>query len=676
MLRSNKLWLVVLLIPFIMMAGSDNTKKIVHLKAPQFVSAKPGIIEVTQSNGVKLNIQLFGDEHTHYAQTVDGYTIIQDETGVYRYAELDNKGDLVMSPVEVNDPESRGRSESRFLRGLQKDLRYSAAQKQLSRDRFVQNEEGLSNVQFAGVSGTFPTTGTRKFLVILVNFTNKSFVTTQASFNTLMNGTSNDSFRKFYLNNSFNQLTVNSTVVGPYTLSGSMSTYGANDSGGNDVNPRLMVQEAVDKAEQAGVNFAEYDNDGNGSVDGIMVVHAGYGEEAGAPAETIWSHRWTLSTYARTYDGKTINDYTTVPELYGASGSTITGVGVVVHEFGHNLGCPDTYDTDGTGSGGSSWDMKKWDVMASGSWNNSGNTPPLHNAYARWKLGWLAPTTLTSTQNITVNAATSNNQAYLYNTPTSGEFFMIENRQQTGWDAYLPGHGLLVIHVDENWIAGSGAGNKVNATPTHQGIDLEEADNVRDVATYAADPFPGTGGKTSFTDTTTPNSKAWSGANTNKPLSNIVENAGVITLTFTAGGSSYCTAASTNCTDEWISNVTVGSLNKTSTASFYSDFTSTSVNLSRSASVSCSVTPGYRSSQYTEYTRIWIDYNRDGDFADTGEQVFSKSGAGKLSGTFTVPSTASVGATRMRVALKYGSYAANCGSYTYGEVEDYTVNIQ
>lgn len=147
-------------------------------------------------------------------------------------------------------------------------------------------------------------------------------------------------------------------------------------------------------------------------------------------------------------------------------------------------------------------------------------------------------------------------------------------------------------------------------------------------------------------------------------------------ITVTSPGLNYCASASTNASSEWISNVTVGALNKTSTSSKYSDFTSLSVNVTRGASVSCSVTPAFSGSSYTEYFRIWIDYNKDGDFADSGEQVFSKSGKAKVSGTFTVPSTAKTGATRMRVSMKYSAYPTYCETFNYGEVEDYTVNIQ
>jgi len=648
---------------------------------PQFVMAQPGPIEVNQSDGTTITIFLNGDERGHYAQTTDGYTILQDKCGIYYYAETDRWGNMLMSTVKANNPENRNEMEIGFLESIPKEIRQSEFQQMTARSQ-QQNETGnedpwLSESKFAKISGTFPSTGTRKFLVILVNFTDKTFVKTANDLDTLFN-VGSGSFKAFYQDNSFNLLTVDSTIVGPYTLSGNMALYGANDSYGDDVNPRLMVREAVDLANADGVDFSQYDNDGNGYVDGIMVVHAGYGEEAGASANCIWSHRWALGgTYYRYYDGVYINDYSTVPELYGNSGSTLTGVGVVVHEFGHNLGCPDTYDTDYTGSGGQSFHLQKWDVMASGSWNNNGKNPAMHNPYAKWKLGWQTPVDLTGITSITLPNAEQNNISYKYGTPTAGEFFMVENRQQTGtWDTYLPGHGLLIYHIDENYINSMYA-NTFNCTPSHQGIDLEEADNLWSSANYAGDPFPGTAGITSFTDTSTPNSLAWNNADTAKPITNIAENSGVITFQFSDGsGINYCSSGSGNSSNEWIANIKIENLDKTSGASSYSDYTANTINLTKGATYILSLTPGYAVGySAAECWRIWIDYNKDGDFTDTGEQVYSKSKSGIASGSMVISASVSTGTTRMRVAMSPGSFPSSCGTFTAGEVEDYTVNI-
>ena len=159
---------------------------------------------------------------------------------------------------------------------------------------------------------------------------------------------------------------------------------------------------------------------------------------------------------------------------------------------------------------------------------------------------------------------------------------------------------------------------------------------------------------------------------TNAAGSNTLTKTNYITVT----EPTYCSCASTNCTYEWISSVKIGSVTKTSTASNYSDFTSTVINMTRGASVSLTLTPKFKSTKYTEYWKVWIDYNKDGDFGDTGEQVYSGSGTSAKTGSFTVPSTALTGNTRIRVVMRDNSTVPNCGTFTYGEVEDYTANIQ
>lgn len=148
--------------------------------------------------------------------------------------------------------------------------------------------------------------------------------------------------------------------------------------------------------------------------------------------------------------------------------------------------------------------------------------------------------------------------------------------------------------------------------------------------------------------------------------------------TLSGGGVTYCTSKGNNTNDEYISKVQVGSINYSSGAAGYSDFTSQSTNLSKGSTYTITVTPAWTGSAYPEGYAVWIDYNADGDFADTGELVWSKaaSTATPATGTFTVPATAVNGATRMRVSMKYNGVPAACETFSYGEVEDYTVNIQ
>ena len=187
----------------------------------------------------------------------------------------------------------------------------------------------------------FPTTGNRKLICILIGFKDKAFTKTKTDFDNLFNqvgynaGGATGSVKDFYLENSYNQFNLTVDVAGPYTASQNMSYYGANDASGNDVRPRELVLEAINFADPT-VNFANYDNDNDGTVDGVYIIYAGYGEEAGGGANAIWAHAWQISPVVR--DGKTISKYSCSAELRGSSGTTITAIGVICHEFGHVLG--------------------------------------------------------------------------------------------------------------------------------------------------------------------------------------------------------------------------------------------------------------------------------------------------------------------------------------------------
>jgi Zn-dependent metalloprotease len=151
------------------------------------------------------------------------------------------------------------------------------------------------------------------------------------------------------------------------------------------------------------------------------------------------------------------------------------------------------------------------------------------------------------------------------------------------------------------------------------------------------------------------------------------------TSSFTTTGctTTYCTSRGTNTTYEYISRVALGTINNTSgNNSGYGNYTSLSTNLAGNTAYTITLVPGFASTAYSEFWKVYIDYNHNGVFTDAGENVVSTSGTTSKTATFTVPTTALNGPTRMRVQMKYGSYATNsCTSFTYGEVEDYTVNV-
>lgn len=153
---------------------------------------------------------------------------------------------------------------------------------------------------------------------------------------------------------------------------------------------------------------------------------------------------------------------------------------------------------------------------------------------------------------------------------------------------------------------------------------------------------------------------------------------GTTTFTTIDGSTTvYCDSASTNVNDEFISNVQLNTINNTSGAQFYSDFSAISTDLNEGETYTISVTPTWTGTIYAEGYSVWIDYNNNGDFDDAGELVWSKSPStdSNNSGSFTIPNGTSETSVRMRVSMKYNAIPTSCETFTYGEVEDYTINL-
>lgn len=361
-------------------------------------------------------------------------------------------------------------------------------------------------------AGNYPTVGKVRNLAVIVEFSDVKFSSMPDPYDyfhrmlneegfTWSNG-ANGSARDFYIASSDGKFLPEFDVVGPVTLSREASYYGK-DEGTQDSRMGEFLKEVLDKIDPE-VNFADYDTDGDGFIDNIYFFYAGYGQ-ADHPKGTdfIWPHSadamvaWELNLE---YDGKKFNHYATSNEIrYSASGDNQpTGVGTFVHEFGHVLGLMDHYDT---AYNMFSFGLGSMDTMASGSYNNNMHTPPLFSGYERAVLGWMDYTDVEDpTDGIIDLPWIGNGQAQALRVKVSGkdsEWFVLENRQQSGWDAYLPAHGLLIWHIDE--VEERWDNNTVNTDSSHQLIDIIEVDGIGSDASRGGDTMPGTAGVTSLT---------------------------------------------------------------------------------------------------------------------------------------------------------------------------------
>ena len=520
------------------------------------VPAYPYPITFTQPDGDTLTVVMKGDEFIKFAETEDGYTLMYDAEGSLCYAQQNANGDIEPSKYVAKSKRKRTAGEANFLRTVSPNLPYSKAQ--LNIFSGIRKAQASENAR----EKAFPTVGQRKLLCILVDFKDKKFTRTQAEFNNIFNQVNcnfqgaKGSVRDYFLEASYGKLDLSVDVAGQFTASQEMAYYGVNDASGYDIHPRELVTEACSLAYNSGVDFSIYDNDKDGNVDGIYVIYAGYGEEAGGGADCIWAHAWSIPPVQ--FNGVWISSYSCSPELRGYSGTNITNIGVICHEFGHILGAPDYYDTD-YGIGGQYQGLGIWDLQASGAWNDNGCTPAHPNPRSKiYTYNWATVTELDVPQIVKIPPSIDDNTAfYRINTATPGEYFLLENRQQKKFDTYLPGKGLMIYRCLSTI---ESSGNDINATHPQQFYPISANATFQlptaNSSTYGtinseSCPWPNRGSwpqwivKNQFTDDTTPCMKSWANVNTGKPMTNIAENTttGEITFTF-MGKTGYIIQAS------------------------------------------------------------------------------------------------------------------------------------
>lgn len=502
----------------------------------QAVPAYPKAVRCMQPDGTMVTIVLQGDEFKHWAETTDGYTLLRNAAGYWTYACQDADGNLRPSSVIAGDVPQYAEAAKKIKRMAQKHLRFSVTQCASAYERRADCAAHTTPQRKSLI-------GAKRILVVLAAYPDVNFGHTRRAFQDLYNKTNyrdnnaQGSVHDYYNEDSYGKLNLQADIVGPVMLSHNRSYYGGNDGDDKDSNARAMVAEIVDAIADS-VNFSNYDFDNDGSVDGLHIIFAGHGEEAGASSSAIWSHKWSISP-SKFYDGVYISSYSCSPECRGNSGNKITRIGVICHELGHVFGADDYYDTDYSENGQYSG-TGDWDIMASGSWNNSGITPPHHNPYVKaYDYGWVTPKDITHSATVTMHASTDHDTSYYrINTKTPGEYYLLENKQQDGFNSYVPGHGLLIYHKHASWPSYGGnsthpqqfyvvcatapTAQPTNATSSYGDVNQTDA------------TFPGTGLRTAFTDQTIPSAKAWNGASTEKPLTNICENTATKVITFNA----------------------------------------------------------------------------------------------------------------------------------------------
>lgn len=508
------------------------------------VPAYPFPTEYTQPNGEVILIQMHGDEHFHYATTGNSFLVCMGKDNFFAYATISAEGNLVAGDVRVSKTILKSQ-EAELLKSDSKEFIEGLKKPALDRILLekIESQQGEVSQRSSLKTSSKKIEGNMKSLVILANFIDEKITVSnpQQAFSNMLNQAgysangSTGSSRDYFLENSNGAFSPEFDVYGPIELPNEMAYYGENNAAGNDKRPQEMILHACQQAKllYPGLNFKDYDTNGDGILDNVFVFYAGYSEAESNKTRpnTIWPHKSSLNYLNVKIDSTLLGSYACTAELRGSSATNMSNIGVFTHEFGHVLGLPDFYDTDGAVNGLGAG-LGSWSIMDVGSYSNEARTPPAYSAVEKYALGWQDPILLSpqsETQNLSLNP--SSNNSYMINCSDPREFFILEARGKAGWDTYLPAQGMLIYHIDtrtdkalyfiykenENGLVDSFAVSpnllwsvgQPNIVGNHQCMDLVRANNERGNLLYAGHPFPGSSNITTISDTTIPNILSW-----------------------------------------------------------------------------------------------------------------------------------------------------------------------
>lgn len=490
------------------------------------VPAAPVVVTLTQPDGATLQARPYGDERANGLETLDGHTVVQDGDGTWTYAVEDGKGGLAAGGRRP-DREGPG-SIPPHLRNRPSPAS-SAAVPRLA----------------TSAGSQVATTGTQPTIVILVAFSDQAPVlSVPAQWHDRYFGPAR-SVSDLYDQASFGALhivpaqevsgTADDGVVGWITLPSPHPNTGRVINEADDA-----VDTAAIAAADPYVDFARFDTRapfGTLTTDElhVTVVLAGYeSSTTWECGKSVWAHR--SEPPAAPVDGVLVGGegVVQVGEVHCPGGPHMATLGVLAHELGHDLGLPDLYDVDHSSDGG----VGDWSLMATGMWNALpgemfGASPVLPDAFSKWYEGWITPQLVVGeVADVAVDeAGTSPRAVEVLDNPGgidwrpdfwgpsggvsgTGEYFLVENRQRAGFDAALPGCGLLVWHVDESVTPT----DRANADDHHRLVDLVEASGIPDAPSFPTAPWPGSTGAVDFAVDTIPSSRLYDGRSSGASL--------------------------------------------------------------------------------------------------------------------------------------------------------------
>lgn len=515
---------------------------------------------ITLTNGTQVSVELRGDEYLSWWEGTDGtaYRATADEN-VFEAFDL-----------EAQKPAAAAR-------------RARTEQGRVARLARVKNSLKGADDKMRGLGGDHITyKGVKKGLVVLVDFKNKKFADGHdlEYYKNVINGKDFSdeeegyvgSVRDYFLAQSNGQFELDFDVVGPVTMSKNSGYYGNDGAYQKDEKVYEMIKEACDGIQDK-VNLKDYDWDGDGEADQVFFLYAGLGQASGGSPGTIWPHESELRYWpcgVLSYPTGKINTYACAnelqPETQGSSRYISAGIGTICHEFSHCLGFADMYDT--TGGGG--YGMSVFDVMDQGSYNGNGFVPCNYTAFERIYAGWVEPIELIDPATVKDMKSVSDygRPFIMYNYKNTNEYFLMENRQNTGWDKGLYGsNGLLIVHV--NYVPSRWANNSVNASNEKiQCCTVVNADGSRENTQYSlqGDLYPyevkGVTMNDEFTDESEPAAKLYTKNSDNSyalgiPITQIKRSKGSVSFLVCGGDANNVIDNTFNGVVDGINGVTV-----------------------------------------------------------------------------------------------------------------------
>lgn len=514
------------------------------------VPARKGRIVKTQPDGTEIIVTVHGNERSHYVLSEDGVLLLPDESGTYCYAIETTDNTIIPSTVAARSVADRSVAEQTMaeqLRPAAKKMISTLLQSQpaqlVPRYNATSTESRASEplptpAKFPNAK--FPTEGTVRSLVILVNYTDVKFKLSDPHdyFDRHWNepGFKDDkatgSVRDYFVDQSLGKFRPQFDVYGPVELPNNQAYYGRNVNGVDEKAHEMALHAC--KLLDDDVDFSVYDTDRDGQIDNVYIIYAGEAESSTGGANSVWPHSFTIDDtgikYNQIFDGVKLNPYACSSEM--GDRKSPSGIGTPCHELSHVLGLPDLYDTV------DSYNPETptyWSVLDQACYNNDARTPLGYGLFERYALGWVTPKMITGPENVRLEHVATGDGAIIP-TLSANEYFILENRQKKGWDAQAPATGMLVWHIHYQpriWTY-----NTVNNDRDHQCVDLIEADcSVGTV--YKPDPqgdtFPGTTQKTELTGSTKPALLTWERLDLDLPITDIAEKNGVITFKVSGG---------------------------------------------------------------------------------------------------------------------------------------------